>query len=473
MISQRGRNKVKVLILAGGEGERLWPLSRSDYPKQFIELKDGTSLLKETIIRLLKKFRPEDIYILANVSISHLVQMHVDECHPCLKKNILWEPEKRNTGPALILAMKFFEERSESENEVFLVCPSDSYISNPDVFLQSLDKAESLAYSGQIVIFGVAPHRAETGYGYIKVNKNYEVKQFIEKPNMPDAEKFVEDGNYLWNCGIFLFTLKTFYENLRKQAPKVYDVAKLSYEELGLNFSLLPKMSFDDVLTKKSEGLSVIPMDLIWSDLGSWEGLYDISQKDNFGNVLVGDVTCFDSQDNLLYGTAKPIVTTSIEDLLVIDTPDILFIGSRNQKENNIKTILEGLRLKNRNELFHNFRTYRPWGYYEVLNVAIGYKVKKIHVLPFAKLSLQYHFHRNEHWVVVRGRARVTRNESVRDLELGESIFIKKNELHRIANEWKEPLEIIEVQLGEKTEEEDIVRLSDQYGRVEEVSRKA
>jgi mannose-1-phosphate guanylyltransferase/mannose-6-phosphate isomerase len=461
---------VKVLVLAGGEGEQLWPLSRSDYPKQFIELKNGTSLLKGTITRLLERFSPEDIYILANASIFHLIQMHLDECNPRLKENILLEPEKRNTGPALILAMKFFEERLENDNEVFLVCPSDSYISNPNVFLQSLDRAESLACCGRIVIFGVAPHRAETGYGYIKVNKNCEVQQFIEKPNKTDAERFVEDGSYLWNCGIFLFTLKTFNENLRMHAPKTYDVAKLSYEKLRLNFSLLPKMSFDDAVAKKSDDLSVIPMDLIWSDLGSWAGLYDVSEKDDLGNVSVGDVTCFDSRDNLLYGTTKPIVITSIEDLLVIDTPDVLFVGSRDQEED-IKTILADLRLKSRDNLFCNSRTYRPWGYYEVLNVAIGYKVKKIHVLPFAKLSLQYHFHRNEHWVVVRGRARVTKNKNIRDLELGESILIKKNEVHRIANEWKEPLEIIEVQLGEKTEEEDIVRLSDQYGRVEEVSR--
>lgn len=458
---------MKVLVLAGGEGERLWPLSRSDFPKQFIELINGTSLLKSTIVRLLKKFNPEDIYILTNSSICHLVRTQLDELDFRLKENILLEPEKKNTAPALVLAMKFFEEKLENKDEVFLVCPSDSYISNEDIFLQLLDQAKTLASCEKIVVFGVAPYRVKTGYGYIKVGKAFEVEEFIEKPCTDDAEKFINDGGYLWNCGIFLFTQQTFFKELKEHAQNIYRITNESYEELALNFSCFPSISFDDAVVKKSKKLSVIPIDLVWGDLGSWDGVYDLHQKDEYGNVSIGEVVCFDSRNSLFYGTSRSIVATSIKDLLVIDTPDVLFIGSRDQEER-VKLSLSELKLQGKDKLFKSSRAYRPWGYYDVLNSTRGYKVKKIHVFPFSKLSLQYHFHRDEHWTVVCGRARITKGEYTKELNLGESILIRKNEIHRIANDWEEPLEIIEVQLGEKTVEEDIVRLSDEYGRLEE-----
>ncbi len=455
--------------MAGGIGERLWPLSRINYPKQFLNLIGNQSLLQSTFSRFLRRYSSDDIYILTNPSLYHLVKLQLDELNPSLARQILLEPEKKNTGPAIALAMKFFEDQHANENEIFLFCPADSYISPEENFLRLIDRAKTLALKGQIVIFGVSPYKPETGYGYIKIQGEEQVEKFIEKPNLADAKRFVQEGNYLWNCGIFLFSMKSFFEELKFHAPDIFNLIEGSYNQASRNFDRMPEISIDYAVIEKSNKVSVIQMDLIWGDVGNWDSLYDLSEKDESGNVRKGEITCFDSKNNLIFSQSRHIVTSCIDQLVIIDTKDILFVGKQNHSQE-IKEIVSQLKESDRSGLLENTRTYRPWGFFETLSHGEGYKVKKIHVFPFEKLSLQYHHHRKEHWIIIRGQALITKGVKEAILEQGESVFIEKNEIHRIENPSNIPLEIIETQLGEKLEEEDIVRLEDQYGRAEEIT---
>lgn len=448
--------------MAGGWGERLWPLSRRNYPKQLLKIMDDRkSLLQVTIYRFLKKFPIEDIYVLTNPSLFHLVKLQLSELNPFLGGQIILEPEKKNTAPAIALAMKFFETQDEKkENECFLFCPSDSYMSPEENFLHLIDQAEEIASHGQIVTFGVTPYKPETGYGYIKVQDNHKVKEFIEKPNLVDAERFIRDGNYLWNCGIFLFTMKCFFDELRMHAPKIFLLVQGSYVEATKNFSQMPNISIDHALMEKSRNISAILTDLVWSDVGSWDSLYDLNEKDEDGNVHNGEIFSFDSKNNFIFSQRRQMITSSIENLVIIDTKDVLFVGNQKASQG-IKEIIHQLKESGNSELLNHAKIYKPWGFFEILHHENSYKVKKIHVYPGQKLSLQYHHHRSEHWVIVRGQAFITKEELQKTLDIGDSIFIEKDEIHRIEALSNAPLEIIGTQIGEKLDEEDMV--NDEY----------
>lgn len=322
---------MKIIILAGGSGIRLWPLSQEDIPKQCLKLFANHSLLQLTLQRFLKAFSPEDIFIITNSVQSDLILNQIIEICPQLENQILLEPEPKNTGPAIAFALKYFQEKGGDNEEIFLVAPCDSYIYPEDAFLRNVQEAKHFSRSGKIVLLGVNPHKAETGYGYIQykpsINRSfYPIEQFIEKPDQKTAEQFVQNGNYLWHSGMFVFQFQIFLEELKKNAPELYNWITSKRKN---DFQSLPNISIDYAVFEKSDCTTVLPMDLIWSDIGNWDNLYDLLPKDESNNVIKGNCLPIDTTCSLIIGNQKKIVTSGIEDLIIIDTEDILFIGKR------------------------------------------------------------------------------------------------------------------------------------------------
>ncbi|MEZ0343591.1 MAG: mannose-1-phosphate guanylyltransferase/mannose-6-phosphate isomerase [Caldimicrobium sp.] len=462
---------MKAVILAGGSGTRLWPLSRKNYPKQFLRLNSERSLFQQTVERILPIVSPENIIITTNSEYKFYVLSDLKEILPNQYSlpSIIFEPVSRNTAPAIVLALKYcLETLNCSEDEIIFVTPSDHLIKPEEKFRDYLLKAERAAKAGKIITFGIKPDKPHTGYGYIKaVNTSHEVLQverFTEKPDLETAKKYLQEGGYFWNSGMFLFRIDTILEELKKHAPKIYSLFNLELEGLISHFYEMPDISIDYAVMEKSDRLSVIPLELYWNDIGSYDALYEALEKDNKGNVFQGNVLALNTRNTFILGNKRLICTIGLEDLLIVETEDAILIARKGEAQK-VREIVDLLKKEGRKEVSEHVFSHRPWGTYKVLEEGQRYKIKRIVVNPGEKLSLQRHHHRAEHWVVVRGTAKVTIDQRELFLHENESAFVPKSTLHRLENPGKIPLEIIEVQSGEYLEEDDIERFDDHYGR--------
>lgn len=461
------------VILSGGSGTRLWPLSRNHLPKQFINLIGSSSPFQETILRLPRGMASP--LVICNevhrfLAAEQLRGINIKpEC-------ILLEPVGKNTAPAIALAA--LRLLNNNQDPTMLVLPADHTIHDISAFHKSIEIAKPLASENKLITFGVMPNKAETGYGYIKINNKdtnsfYEIDSFIEKPNLVNAQKFLSAGNYLWNSGIFMFKASTYINELKKYEPKIVSICRKSldteYKDIDFlridnkAFMKCPEISIDFGLMERTKNALVVELDAIWSDIGSWESLIDAKKKDADGNITEGDAIIENVQNTYTFSSNRLVALSGISDLVIVDTQDALLVSNR--KNNNIKHIIEKLRLSDRTEIDSHRKVYRPWGYYDSIDNGIGFQVKRISVNPGAKLSLQKHLHRAEHWVVIKGIASITCGEKTINLHINQSTFIPKGEIHRLENLQDTPLEIIEIQTGDYLGEDDIIRFDDDYNR--------
>ena len=462
------------IILAGGSGTRLWPLSRKIHPKQFISLVNETSLFQDTLTRLPKEAL--DPIVICNEDHRFLVAEQAREINVTLNSIIL-EPIGRNTAPAIALAA--IKVLNDFENPILIVLAADHKIENKSAFHDAIKIAHKLAENNKLVTFGIIPKSAETGYGYIETEKKdkaeyFEIKSFVEKPNKKNAIKFLNSGNYFWNSGMFMFNASIYLSELNKFEPEILTSCKksLSNEFKDLEFIRIdkkefcksPNQSIDYAVMEKTNKAKVVPLDAGWSDVGSWDALMDSKIKDSLGNVVEGDVTLDQVKNSYLYSTNRLVAASNIADLIVIDTQDALLVTTRDNSLN-IKNIVKKLKKNKRTEIENHRKVYKPWGYYDSIDTGHNFQVKRILVNPGAKLSLQKHLHRAEHWVVVSGVAKITCGKKIYNLEKNQSTYIPKGEIHRLENIESYPLEIIEVQTGNYLGEDDIIRLKDDYQR--------
>ena len=459
------------IILAGGSGSRLWPLSRELYPKQLLNLNSDKSLLQSTFERL-EGFMPKDnIVSITNTKHTSNVRMQLSELSS--KVNLLSEPVSKNTAPAIALAVKFIMQKSNSD-PVIIVVPSDHLIENQDKFLSTVKKGEKLAEAGYIVTFGIKPDYPETGYGYINTSNElqdgFKVKEFVEKPDLETAKQYLKAGTYYWNSGIFMFKASTLIQKVEKLAPEIANISNeidftKSDEIPFIKFDKMPNISIDYAVMEKSDRIALVKLESDWNDLGSWQSIYDVSQKDKNGNVFVGHVLDKDSKNSFVYSSSKLVATIGLEDTVIVETEDAI-LACKKDKTQDVKYIYNTLKEQNDNTHLVHKTVYRPWGFYTVIAQGKGFITKIIHVNPGQKLSLQSHNHRSEHWVVLSGMALVKLDGKDYTLSPGHSVDIPVKAIHSLQNPYDEDLEIIEVQKGEILLEEDIIRYEDMYGRV-------
>ena len=453
------------IILCGGSGTRLWPISRTLMPKQFVKLFSNKSLFQLTVERNSKLCKSQ--FIVSNAEQYFLALDQLEELNKSNNKYLL-EPVGRNTAPAIALACMALE-----YDEIVLVTPSDHLIKNEVEYEKVLKKAKEFAKDNKLVTFGITPTFAETGFGYIESINEFDVKAFHEKPNFQTATSYLEAGNYYWNSGMFCFKAGVFLDELEKYSAEIYNTSLNAFNNSNKNEIVrikhedminIPEDSIDYSVMEKSDIVKVIPSNINWSDVGSFDALFEELPKDKNQNTKNDKHISIDSKNNLVYGDERVIATVDVEDLIIIDTGDALLISKKGSSQK-VKKVVEKLK-KSGSELQNIHLTgHRPWGTYTVLEEANGYKIKRIEVKPGKRLSLQKHFHRNEHWIVVSGTATVTVGDETRYVRPNESTYIKMGELHRLENEGKIPVVLIEAQVGEYTGEDDIVRVSDDFKR--------
>ena len=468
------------IILCGGSGTRLWPVSRTLMPKQFVKLFDNRSLFQLTVERNAKLCDAQ--FIVSNAEQYFLALDQLEEL-PHNDTEYLLEPVGRNTAPAIALACMALD-----PEEIVLVTPSDHLIKESEAYSKVIEEAQKLAFEDHLVTFGITPKYAETGFGYIQAKPENDecsilnVECFKEKPNLELAKQYLEENSKLsiqnsplkwyWNSGMFCFKAGVFLEELKKHALKIHEASKAAFENAAKEEMIrirhddmlaILEESIDYAVMEKSDKVKVVPSDIGWSDLGSFDALYEELDKDEAGNTLNPNHISIGSRNNLIYGNERKIATVDIEDTIVVDTGDALLISKKGSSQKVKEVVAE---VRKNTELHHIHLTgHRPWGSYTILEESDGYKIKRIVVKPGKLLSLQKHYHRNEHWIVLSGSATVTVNDKEYIVNPNESTYIKAGDIHRLENKGKLPLVIIEAQVGEYTGEDDIVRFEDDYHR--------
>jgi len=467
------------VILSGGSGTRLWPLSRKQYPKQYLPLVGDNTMLQETILRLSGLDNLADPIIICNADHRFLV---AEQCQQIdiQDPTILLEPVGRNTAPAIAAAA--LQSLKKTDDAVLLVLSADHVIQDVEVFHAAINIASQQAQDGKLATFGIVPTDANTGYGYIKSSADsndgaHKVEEFVEKPDLETAQTYLEQGNYLWNSGMFMFKPATLIDELTTHSPdivtSVNDAVNNAAQDLDFirldkqAFESSPSDSIDYALMEKSSNVVVVPLDAQWNDIGAWSALHDIGTKDANGNVIKGDVIAQDTTNTYINANHHMVATIGVDNLIIVDTADATFIATQD-KAQEVKSIVESLQAKGRDEGVMHRKVFRPWGWYDSIESGKHFQVKRLHVNPGAKLSLQMHHKRAEHWVVVSGIATVINGEDVLTLKEGDSTYIPIGTTHGLENKTNEQLEIIEVQSGTYLGEDDIVRFEDIYGRVKD-----
>jgi mannose-1-phosphate guanylyltransferase/mannose-6-phosphate isomerase len=464
---------IQPVILAGGTGTRLWPLSRELYPKQLLNLTEDVSLLQSTIKRIIAMPDMQPPLIVVGDEHRFLTQNQIEELGLKEKITIILEPVGRDTACA-ICAAAVYAFAKQDEDTVLLVLPADHLISGQEAFLQGIEQAKKLAAAGYLVTFGITPHSPETGYGYIKKGEGNKVLSFVEKPDRETAGRYLAEGNYYWNSGIFAFSIRTFLAEVKKHAPQTCSSMEESVEKGQVDepFFRLDQLSMeacacesiDYSLMEKSDRVAVVPVDMNWSDIGSWRALWEVSAKDAAGNVVQGDVVLEDVRNSLVRAENRLVAGIGLEGALVVETADAVLVASLARAQD-VKKIVTRIKADKKEEYRLHKTVYRPWGSYTVLEQQPRFQIKRITVKPGAKLSLQMHHHRSEHWIVVKGTAKVTCEDKSFLVRENESTYISAGQKHRLENDGVIPLELIEVQNGSYLGEDDIVRFDDVYGR--------
>lgn len=479
-------NNVYAIILAGGSGSRLWPLSRELHPKQLMQFDEDYTLFQSTFIRLINNVDDKNIITATNAKHESQVRVQLEALQKKFCRNssyrVITEPSVKNTAPAVALGIKYIENLNKSNSDpIIIVAPSDQQVADDKNFSKTLAEAVELAAKNYIVTFGIKPTKADTGFGYIKTKNNKKLKElsekalkvdsFTEKPTEDIAKEYFESDKYYWNSGIYVFKASVMIAEYKKYAPEIFNILKkaeissqsptISY----VDFEQMPDISIDYAVTEYTKKLAMLPLECDWHDLGSWEAIYDISEKDENGNSLQGNVLDIDSKNSMICSTSKLVATIGLQDMVVVETEDA-FLVCEKSKAQDVKKVFTKLKEKNDSTHLVHKTVYRPWGWYTVLNEGNGFLTKCIQVNPGGKLSLQLHHHRAEHWVVLEGKAVVICEDEQYELDPGESININVEEKHSLQNPYDSPLKIMEVQMGEILDENDIVRLSDIYGRV-------
>ena len=469
------------VILCGGSGTRLWPLSRELYPKQLLALTSEQTLLQQTATRLSHKKDMTKPLVICNEEHRFLVaeQLRQVTIEPA---GIILEPMGRNTAPAVALAA--YHASTTDPDSLLLILPADHLIADVDSFSTAVQQGAPLAQQDKLVTFGIVPQGPETGYGYIEkgeeltaVSGAFAIWQFVEKPDLETAQQYLDSGRFLWNSGMFLLKASAFLNELNQHNKAMAEASQAAYQAsqpdldfLRLDkgrFAACPSDSIDYAVMEKTTNGVVIPVDPGWNDIGSWAALWEVGEQDGNGNVVHGDVLSHDSHNSYLHSSQRLIAAVGVDDLVVVETADAVLVSPKNRVQE-VKKIVTLLRDHERSEANLHRRVFRPWGSYEGIMHGDRYQVKNITVNPGATLSLQMHHHRAEHWIVVRGTARITKGDEVFNLSENESTYIPLGTVHRLENPGVIPLELIEVQSGSYLGEDDIVRLEDQYGRTEE-----
>lgn len=461
------------IILAGGTGSRLWPLSRELYPKQLINLTGKLSLLQTTINRLAAIDDVRAPYIVVGDKYKFMTKSQVEELTTFSEYTFLLEPEGRNTAPA-ICGAAFYALKRQPEDVILLVLPADHLISDVERFHDCVNQASELASTGKLVTFGITPTRPETGYGYIRKGEKNRLAAFVEKPEKELAEHYVQSGDYFWNSGMFAFSAKHFLAEMRSYAPEIYSKMEdaVTYgEEDGSFFrfgegqmATCISESIDYAVMEKTENGAIVEADIGWNDIGSWQSLWETSAKDAAGNVACGDVILKDAHNCYVRSEKSLVTTIGLHDTMVVETGDAVMVAPLDRAQD-VKILVSQLKQEKRREYLTHNTVYRPWGSYTTLELQKRFQLKRITVSPGGKLSLQMHFHRHEHWIVVSGTAKIVNGTESLLLHENESTYIAAGQKHRLENPGVIPLELIEVQVGSYLGEDDIVRFEDVYGR--------
>lgn len=459
------------IILAGGSGSRLWPLSRELCPKQLLKLDGENSLLQSTFKRLCRFIDPENIISITNIKHANDVKFQLSKV--CGNSVVLSEPIAKNTAPAIAASIEYFKQMKD-ENEVVIIVPSDHLIKDLEKFENTVKTGLKAAEEGKIVTFGIQPTYPETGYGYIKTKSEndgiFDVDCFVEKPDLKTAQKYLLEGNYFWNSGIFMAKVSTLLKEFAHYQKEIFEnLSKLNYKEsITIKYGVfedMPSISFDYAIMEKSNKIVLCKLQSDWSDLGSWQSLYDVTEKDSNGNILEGNAIVEDVKNSFIYTDKKIVAAIGLENVILVNTEDAV-LACKADYSQQVKNVFEKLKKDDDKAHLIHKTVFRPWGWYTCLADGEGYLTKVICVSPKQKLSIQSHNHRSEHWVVLEGHAKVVLNDKDYLLEAGQSIDIPVQAKHSLQNPYEEELKIIEVQKGDYISEDDIIRYEDIYGRV-------